>query len=102
MTRLENIRRKLQRQVTRADHECFDQFDEEMNRRNVEAILLFGDTTLGNPDLTYVIGGNIIRGGVFFKRLGETPIEDLAPTSSLSRSCAPWMMSCIEWWRQSS
>jgi len=52
----------------------FDQFDEEMNRRNVEAILLFGDTTLGNPDLTYVIGGNIVRGGAFFKRLGETPI----------------------------
>jgi len=52
----------------------FDQFDEEMKRRNVEGALLFGDTTLGNPDLTYVIGGNVVRGGVFFKRLGETPI----------------------------
>jgi len=52
----------------------FDQFDEEMKRRNVEAVLLFGDTTLGNPDLTYVIGGNVGRGGVFFKHLGETPI----------------------------
>ena len=52
----------------------FDQFDEEMKERNVEGILLFGDTTLGNPDLTYVIGGNIVRGGIFFKRLGETPI----------------------------
>lgn len=52
----------------------FGQFDEEMKRRNVEAILLYGDSTLGNPDLTYVIGGNVARGGVFLKRLGETPI----------------------------
>ena len=52
----------------------YGQFDEEMKRRNAEAVLLFGDTTLGNPELTYVIGGNVTRGGVFFKRLGEIPI----------------------------
>jgi len=53
--------------------QMFEQFDEEMKTREVEAIPLFGDTTLGNPDLTYVIGGNIVRGGIFFKRVGENP-----------------------------
>jgi len=51
----------------------FEQFDAEMRSREVEAVIVFGDTTLGNPDLTYVAGGNVTRGGVFFKRVGEHP-----------------------------
>ena len=45
-----------------------------MKRRNVEAIVVLGDTTLGNPDLTYVVGGNLARGGVYFKRIDEQPL----------------------------
>lgn len=51
----------------------FEQFDAEMRNREIEAVVVFGDTTLGNPDLTYVLGGNIARGGVFFRRVGEDP-----------------------------
>lgn len=51
----------------------FQQFDAEMKARDVEAIIVFGETTLGNPDLTYVAGGTLARGGVFFKRVGEQP-----------------------------
>jgi Xaa-Pro aminopeptidase len=51
----------------------FEQFEAEMRNREIEAVIVFGDTTLGNPDLTYVFGGNVVRGGVFFRRVGEDP-----------------------------
>jgi Xaa-Pro aminopeptidase len=51
----------------------FEEFDLEMRTREIEAVVVFGDATLGNPDLTYVVGGTITRGGVFFKRVGEQP-----------------------------
>jgi Xaa-Pro aminopeptidase len=54
--------------------------DAEMNRREIDAIVVFGDTTLGNPDLTYVAGGNLARGGIYFKRANHDP---LLLTSSL-------------------
>jgi Xaa-Pro aminopeptidase len=51
----------------------FQNLDEEMKKRNLEAVLVYGDSTLGNPDLTYVAGGTVVRGGVFFKHAGEEP-----------------------------
>jgi len=45
-----------------------EHLDEEMRKRKVEAICVLGDTTLANPDLTYVVGGSLPRGGVYFKR----------------------------------
>lgn len=51
----------------------FQQFDAEMRVRGIEAVVVFGDATLGNPDLTYVVGGTVGRGGVFFKRVGDPP-----------------------------
>lgn len=48
--------------------------DEEMRRRSLEGAIVFGDTTLGNPDLTYVVGGNLARGGYYIKRLNHEPL----------------------------
>ena len=48
--------------------------DTEMKRRGVEALIVLGDTTLANPDLTYVVGGSLARGGIYFKRVGCKPI----------------------------
>ena len=40
----------------------------------MEAIIVLGDTTLGNPDLTYVVGRNLARGGIYFKRVNCQPL----------------------------
>jgi Xaa-Pro aminopeptidase len=45
-----------------------------MRRRQIGGLIVLGDTTLGNPDLTYVVGGHLARGGVYFKRVGHTPL----------------------------
>jgi len=48
--------------------------DKEMQARGVDGIIVLGDTTLGNPDLTYVVGGSLARGGIYFKRIGNDPL----------------------------
>jgi Xaa-Pro aminopeptidase len=48
--------------------------DAEMRKRDVSAIVVFGDTTLANPDLMYTVGGNLARGGIYFKREGNKPL----------------------------
>ena len=48
--------------------------DSQMRRKRIQAIVVIGDTTLANPDLTYVAGGALPRGGVYFKRVGERPL----------------------------
>ena len=48
--------------------------DEEMRKRSLEGAIVFGDTTLGNPDLTYVVGGNLARGGYYIKRSNHEPL----------------------------
>jgi len=48
--------------------------DSEMQKRGLRGIVVFGDTTLGNPDLTYVLGGNLARGGCYIKRFGHKPL----------------------------
>lgn len=45
-----------------------------MQKRGVNGIVVFGDTTLANPDLTYVAGGTLPRGGTYFKRQGKPPL----------------------------
>lgn len=52
----------------------FAQIDDEMRKRELEAVIVYGDSTLGSPDLTYAVGGTVVRGGVFFKRVGEEPV----------------------------
>jgi Xaa-Pro aminopeptidase len=51
-----------------------DDLDELMRERNLQAIIVLGDTTLGNPDLTYVAGGQLARGGIYVKRLDHDPL----------------------------
>ena len=48
--------------------------ENEMKQRQIEAIIVLGDTTLGNPDLTYIVGGNLARGGIYFKRVDNGPL----------------------------
>jgi Xaa-Pro aminopeptidase len=48
--------------------------DAEMKRRGVNGLVVLGDTTLGNPDLTYVVGGSLPRGGIYLKRVGHPPV----------------------------
>ncbi len=37
--------------------------DREMEKKNVRSMIVFGDATTGNPDLCYVVGGSLPRGG---------------------------------------
>lgn len=48
--------------------------DRTMRKSGVNGIVVFGDTTLQNPDLTYVVGGALPRGGTYFKRMGKEPL----------------------------
>lgn len=52
----------------------FSQFDDEMRRRRLDIVLVIGDSTLGNPELAYVTGAAIPRGGIFLKRIGQRPL----------------------------
>lgn len=47
--------------------------DKEMEERKVETLVVFGDSTVGNPDLCYVAGGSLPRGGIFLKRRSHDP-----------------------------
>lgn len=44
-----------------------------MEERRVESLIVFGDSTVGNPDLRYVTGGSLPRGGIFLKRRSHDP-----------------------------
>lgn len=47
--------------------------DRVMEERNIGSLIIFGDQTLGNPDLAYVAGTSLPRGGVFLKRKSHPP-----------------------------
>src|SRR5438128_1264624 len=44
-----------------------------MEKGNVDSIIVFGDSTVGNPDLRYVAGASLPRGGIFLKRRSHDP-----------------------------
>jgi len=48
--------------------------DAEMERKGIQGMIILGDTTLANPDLAYVVGRNLARGGIYFKRLDCKPL----------------------------
>jgi Xaa-Pro aminopeptidase len=48
--------------------------DQEMKRRNLDAIIVAGDSTFGNPELHYVIGAGVTRGGIYLKVRAQDPI----------------------------
>ncbi len=47
--------------------------DSEMEKRGVESLIVFGDSTIGNPDLGYVVGATLPRGGIYLKRSSHQP-----------------------------
>jgi len=44
-----------------------------MEKKKVESVLVFGDATVGNPDLRYVVGASLARGGIYVKRKSHDP-----------------------------
>src|SRR5207302_9711819 len=44
-----------------------------MEKKKVESIIVFGDATVGNPDLRYVVGASLARGGIYVKRKSHDP-----------------------------
>jgi Xaa-Pro aminopeptidase len=48
--------------------------DRLMQERKIGALLCYGDTSLQNPELTYVTRTNLPRGGIFLKKGGEEPV----------------------------
>ncbi len=47
--------------------------DREMESRKLKSIIVTGSSTLGNPELHYVVGTQIPRGGIYVKPLGKDP-----------------------------
>ena len=47
--------------------------DVEMEKGNINSIIIFGDSTVGNPDLRYVAGTSLARGGIYLKRRSNDP-----------------------------
>jgi Xaa-Pro aminopeptidase len=47
--------------------------DGEMEKKNIRSMIVFGDATTGNPDLCYVAGGSLPRGGIYLKRRFHDP-----------------------------
>jgi len=48
--------------------------DEGMKFRHFDAIMVFGDNTYENPELYYLVGSNLPRGGIYIKKIYESPI----------------------------
>lgn len=48
--------------------------DELMAKHKLEAILVYGDSTFGNPELHYVVGADLARGGIYMKQRKKAPI----------------------------
>lgn len=47
--------------------------DSEMEKKNVRSVIVYGDATVGNPDLRYVAGASLPRGGIYLKRRSQDP-----------------------------
>ena len=47
--------------------------DKEMEKKSVGSMVVFGDSTTGNPDLCYVVGASLPRGGIYLKRHSHDP-----------------------------
>lgn len=48
--------------------------DEEMRRRGLDALMVLGDSTYDNPELYYVVGAHVPRGGIYLKKAFEPPL----------------------------
>ncbi|MEM3731979.1 MAG: Xaa-Pro peptidase family protein [Candidatus Bathyarchaeia archaeon] len=48
--------------------------DKEMEKRGLEAVVAFADSTYSNHEFHYLVGTSIPRGGVYLKKLFEPPL----------------------------
>ena len=51
-----------------------EDLDVSMRVRGIDGIVGYGESTLADPDLTYVLGGALARGGFYFKKYGRPPV----------------------------
>jgi len=51
-----------------------EDLDASMRIRGIDGIVGYGESTLADPDLTYVVGGTLARGGFYFKKCGNRPL----------------------------
>jgi Xaa-Pro aminopeptidase len=51
-----------------------------MEERGLDGILALGDSTSNNPELLYLVGCSIPRGGIYLKRRGQEPILVVSET----------------------
>jgi Xaa-Pro aminopeptidase len=51
-----------------------------MEERGLDGILALGDSTSNNPELLYLVGCSIPRGGIYLKRRGQDPILVVSET----------------------
>ena len=50
------------------------EMDQEMKKRGLGAVVVNGDSTFGNPELYYVVGAGIPRGGIYLKVRSQDPV----------------------------
>ena len=51
-----------------------EDLDASMRLKEIDGIVGYGESTLADPDLTYVSGGSVVRGGFYFKKCGKQPL----------------------------
>jgi Xaa-Pro aminopeptidase len=51
-----------------------EDLDNSMRAKGIDGIVGYGESTLADPDLTYVVGGTLARGGFYFKKCGRSPL----------------------------
>src|SRR5436189_5337526 len=44
-----------------------------MEKNKVQSMIVLGDSTIGNPELCYVVVGSLPRGGIYLKRRSNSP-----------------------------
>jgi Xaa-Pro aminopeptidase len=74
--------------------------DRELKKRGVQAIVVLGNTTLADPDLTYVVGGALARGGVYLKKIGREPLlltSNLDVGTARRWGCVNRIQTYTEW-----
>ncbi len=54
--------------------------DTVMESKGVDALLALGESTSNNPELLYLVGCSIPRGGIYVKRRGQEPILAVGET----------------------
>ena len=60
--------------VSNDSKDCFVRLDHELEKKGVDSVLAIGSSTSDNPELFYLAGCNLPRGGIFVKKVGQAPI----------------------------